>query len=128
GYEVVNERLVVKKNDTYVPDEFDDELVLVACENQKNLVLAGCAHTGIVNILHAVSERYGYASFDCVAGGLHLNGQHESAISDIINAVKEFEVKKWAINHCTGDRAQKQFAEAFVEKVVYFGTGAQLTV
>ncbi|WP_430817809.1 MBL fold metallo-hydrolase [Carboxylicivirga sp. RSCT41] len=128
GYEIVNDRLVVEDDQAFKPDTFDDELVLIASESNKNLVLAGCAHTGIVNILHAAEERYDHSSFDCVAGGLHLNGQQVNDVDSIIEAVKGFDVKKWAIDHCTGDLAFEQFSNAFHERVVYFGTGAQLSI
>jgi 7,8-dihydropterin-6-yl-methyl-4-(beta-D-ribofuranosyl)aminobenzene 5'-phosphate synthase len=123
GFNVVNERLVVKEGEYYVPDTFDDELILVAALNDRPMVICGCAHTGIVNILHQVKERLQYDAFSIVAGGLHLNGAKDQQIEHIISGLTPFKVERWALNHCTGDRAFELFKKAYPEQVYSAGGG-----
>ncbi|MBS2210511.1 MBL fold metallo-hydrolase [Carboxylicivirga mesophila] len=123
GYEAINERLVVKNGNQYTPDQFDDELILVTTEKIQPSVLCGCAHTGIVNILHSISERLHRNTFNYVAGGLHLNGRSQEEIEHVINGLSPFKVNQWLLNHCTGDVAFERFAEAFPKQVQYAGSG-----
>ncbi|MCU4155298.1 MBL fold metallo-hydrolase [Carboxylicivirga sp. A043] len=127
-FEVVNERLVVKENEQFIPDTFTDELILVAKTNNKPAVLCGCAHTGIVNILHQVKERLQFSSFSVVAGGLHLNGANEQQVEHVISGLSAFEVEQWALNHCTGDCAFELFEKAYSERVTYAGAGLVLSM
>ena len=49
-----NLKLKKKEGDSYVQDEFDHEQCLVITEGEKHVLMSGCAHNGILNIL----ERY----------------------------------------------------------------------
>jgi 7,8-dihydropterin-6-yl-methyl-4-(beta-D-ribofuranosyl)aminobenzene 5'-phosphate synthase len=128
NYKVVNERLVIKKGPTFAPDPFDDELILVADTSTKPLVLCGCAHTGIVSILHTIHDRLQHHHFSFIAGGLHLSGSEKEEIQHVINGLAPFKVDQWLLNHCTGDKALEQFATAYGEKVDYCGSGYQQTL
>ncbi|MBR8536525.1 MBL fold metallo-hydrolase [Carboxylicivirga sediminis] len=123
GYEVINQRLVVKDGTQYKPDPFDDELILVTPEKIQPSVLCGCAHTGIVNILHIISERLHHNTFYYVAGGLHLNGRNKDEIEHVIRGLIPFHVNHWLLNHCTGEVAFDYFTEAFPNQVQYAGSG-----
>ncbi|MBK3517414.1 MBL fold metallo-hydrolase [Carboxylicivirga marina] len=128
GFEIVNERLVVKHGNSYTPDCFDDEMILVAKRQQNPIVLCGCAHTGIVNILHEIKQRKGFDTFDLVAGGLHLNGNKHEQVQFVIDGLAPFNIKQWALNHCTGDVAFNSFLKAFPEQVMYCGSGKEILI
>ena len=128
GFEPENDKLVTKIPGAYVPDTFDDELILVAKENEDPIVICGCAHTGIVNILHQVRQRLNFSDLSLVAGGMHLKGKEEEEISKVISGLSPFKIKQWALSHCTGQPAFKQFETAFPEKVVYGGGGMTFTI
>ncbi len=128
NYEVINKRLVVKRDTSYQPDPFDDELILVANTSTQPLVLCGCAHTGIVNILHTIKNRLHIQHFSCVAGGLHLGSSEAAEIQHVIKGLAPFAVDKWLLNHCTGDKAFEVFAKAYSNKVEYSGSGFQYTL
>lgn len=129
GYEVINPRLVVENNDQLLPDRFEDELILVIKNKEMNPVLfCGCAHNGIVNILHHVKNQLGYDRFELVIGGLHLSGQPMEEIQKVIDGVSGFQVEQWGLNHCTGNEAIQQFAHAFPGKVIQANTGSSFEV
>lgn len=128
GFEVVNERLVTKEGDGYVPDLFSDELVLLAKEKTHPLVICGCAHTGIVNILTEVKQRLDIDEFALVAGGLHLSGQSESEILKVVGGVKQYKVHQWALCHCTGDEAYEIFQKYFGDKILHGASGFTIDI
>ncbi|WP_430810596.1 MULTISPECIES: MBL fold metallo-hydrolase [unclassified Carboxylicivirga] len=126
GHEVSNQRLVVKKDSDYVPDDFEDEIILVAQQSDETIVLCGCAHNGIVNILSTVSKRLNCHKFRCVAGGLHLKGQNTDSIKHVLQGITDFKVEQWALNHCTGDKAFELFENTQSGTVTYCGSGYSL--
>jgi len=122
-FEVVNPRLVVKKNGIFEPDRFEDELLLVLKEEKEPVVFCGCAHNGIVNILHHIQQQLGMERFQLVLGGLHLAGQQYEEIQRVLSGISKFEVEHWALNHCTGDEAIRLFKETVFGQVSYADTG-----
>ncbi|MCT4588508.1 MAG: MBL fold metallo-hydrolase [Carboxylicivirga sp.] len=123
NYDINNPRLVVNENGNYLPDTFDDEIILLAQADSSSMVLCGCAHNGIVNILHTINRRHQLQCFSLVAGGLHLNGANEDDIKHVINGLSPFTVNKWALNHCTGQAAFERFRQTYGDQVEYCGSG-----
>jgi len=128
GYEVINPRLLTKHQDQLVNDAFEDELVLVLKEKNDAVVFCGCAHNGIVNILHHIKKQLGMDHFQLVLGGLHLAGQPEDEIQKVLSGLSEFEVQHWALNHCTGDEAIRLFKQTVFGLVRYANTGTVFKV
>jgi 7,8-dihydropterin-6-yl-methyl-4-(beta-D-ribofuranosyl)aminobenzene 5'-phosphate synthase len=124
-----NSRLVVKdESGGFVPDIFDDELFVVLDDGKSRVLLSGCTHHGIAGVLNHCYDRLSIPSFDLVVGGLHLSGAGESVVADSIAVCRRFDVKKWALNHCTGDDAFRMWKEAFGEKVVSASAGKVIVV
>lgn len=59
------------RDGAYVPDTFCHEQSLVITENGRRILLSGCAHCGIVNILARFRARY-HAAPDAVVSGFHM--------------------------------------------------------
>ncbi|MBI9061617.1 MAG: MBL fold metallo-hydrolase [Marinilabiliaceae bacterium] len=127
-YKVLNPRLVVEKDGVLVPDHFEDELLLVLKEENEPVVFCGCAHNGIVNILHHIKQQLGMDRFQLVIGGLHLAGQGQEEIQKVLEGITKFEVQHWALNHCTGDEAIALFKQTVFGQVSYADTGSQFNV
>jgi 7,8-dihydropterin-6-yl-methyl-4-(beta-D-ribofuranosyl)aminobenzene 5'-phosphate synthase len=91
------------------------------------LVIVGCSHPGIVQILKKAKELSGeeiYLAF----GGFHLGGYSREQIESIIKEIKELGAKKIGPTHCTGDRAIAMFKEAWGQNYVSMGVGKQLRI
>ncbi len=66
-----NNSLIIESCGTYSADNFNHDQNLIIEECGKYVLIAGCAHKGIVNILKAFKEKKGkYPDF--VIGGFHL--------------------------------------------------------
>jgi len=128
GYEVSNPRLLTKQANELVHDRFEDELIVVLKEDKEPVVLCGCAHTGIVNILHHVQQQLGFNCFQLVIGGLHLAGQSEEEIEHVLSGLTTFDVQHWALNHCTGDEAIRLFKQTVFGPVSYADTGSRFVI
>ena len=70
-YSHANDTLFSLKNGVKIKDEFEHEQNLIICENGKYLLIGGCAHCGIVNIMEkfkSITGRYP----DYAISGFHL--------------------------------------------------------
>ena len=90
---------------------------------QKGLVIVtGCSHQGIVNILKRAKEIMDKPIY-LVFGGFHLGGTSDRAVQKIIQSFEELGVEKCGATHCTGDKAIDMFKKAFGENYIPMGTG-----
>lgn len=97
-------------------DEFPDEVCLVI-EDQKGLiVIAGCSHPGILNMIESVRERFGRPVY-AVFGGSHLVEADEARIAETMKIFREMGIGMAGFNHCTGDGAQERMAAGAVGTV-----------
>ncbi len=114
-----NKRLIVKdENGNVKPDVFDDELFVLLTDGDKNVLLSGCTHHGIVNVLNHCFDVLGIEKLDLVVGGLHLSGASEEIIMEQIDKCRKYNVDIWALNHCTGDAAFDMWQNEFPGRVV----------
>ncbi len=111
--------------DAYLTGEMGDRIKeqSLILDTEKGLVIiTGCSHQGIVNILERAKEIH-QKDIYLVFGGFHLLRHSDAQISEIIQTFKSLGVKKCGSTHCTGDRATELFKEAYGEDFVTMGAG-----
>ncbi len=86
------------------------------------VVITGCAHPGISNIVQKVKELTNKEIY-LVLGGFHLSGENDSALKDIIDSFRKLDVKKAAPCHCSGDRTRELFKEEYKDWYIANGVG-----
>lgn len=86
------------------------------------IVLTGCAHPGIVEIVKAAHE-LSDEPIILTMGGFHLLELNAAQVQAIIGELHALEVQQVAPSHCTGDAAIKAFAEDYGEDFVALGAG-----
>lgn len=87
------------------------------------IIVTGCAHPGIVNIVKTAKELLNKNIY-LVMGGFHLRSYSENEVKNIIKELKELEVTKVGPSHCTGGRPIELFRESWGEDFFYLGCGA----
>lgn len=93
------------------------------------IVLTGCAHPGIVNIVKKAKVMFDPSSkVYLVLGGFHLCGMSESQIRRIVNELKKEGVRKLAPSHCSGDACRRIFQKAYGNNCILIGAGKRLEV
>jgi len=86
------------------------------------LVLTGCAHPGIINILKKARE---YLKKDLLLalGGFHLKDLGEAELFIIAKELKNLGVQMVGPSHCSGDLCRKVFEDEFEDGFIYGGAG-----
>jgi len=106
---------------------FIKEESLIIKTSKGLVVITGCAHPGIVNIVKRAKEML-KSDVYLVLGGFHLCWMSLSKVKRIINGVKKEGVKKVAPCHCSGDLARKQFEKAYGKDFILVGAGKTITI
>ena len=99
----------------------------LAVETSKGIVLlVGCGHPGVVNIVETVEKQRGADSIRLVLGGFHMLRQNEDEINSQIAKLKRLNVHRVMPAHCSGDLAKRLFRDAYGENFETLGAGKVL--
>lgn len=82
---------------------------LILEHNDGLIIIVGCAHAGIDNIVSKVKKHFKDSEILLVTGGFHLNNKTPDEILQISIKLKMLGVKKIAPSHCTGNEAIEIF-------------------
>jgi 7,8-dihydropterin-6-yl-methyl-4-(beta-D-ribofuranosyl)aminobenzene 5'-phosphate synthase len=104
SFETVNSKFYIKDNNYYIKDDFIDEIVLGINTSKGLVIIVGCSHPGIINILETISNRTGKEIF-MVLGGIHLVNSPQDRINKTIDYLKKLNIKYLGLSHCTGEKA-----------------------
>lgn len=85
------------------------------------VVLSGCAHPGIVNIVKRAQQVSGVSKVYAVMGGFHISSKREGA--HVAEFLQELGVKLVSPCHCTGVNAKQAIADIMKAKFVKNGSG-----
>jgi 7,8-dihydropterin-6-yl-methyl-4-(beta-D-ribofuranosyl)aminobenzene 5'-phosphate synthase len=119
----------IERDGEWVPDHFHDDQGIVAHLRGKGLVIiSGCAHAGIVNTVRHAQALTGESQVHAIVGGFHLTGapaaQVEATIDELAAMVPAFIVPA----HCTGFKAQCEFAHRFPGRFVLNSVGTRIVL
>jgi 7,8-dihydropterin-6-yl-methyl-4-(beta-D-ribofuranosyl)aminobenzene 5'-phosphate synthase len=120
----------------WTPDPLilDDQALIVHVHGRGLVILTGCGHAGIVNIVRYARHLTGIDEVHAVLGGFHLSGLlFEPVIGPTIDALAAMAPEVVVPAHCTGWKAVHAFAarmpDAFIQNSVgtrfdFAGAGA----
>ena len=95
----------------WIEDNVPDDQSLIASTGKGLVVLTGCGHAGIVNILHYARTFAGGAPVHAIVGGLHLFDASDAQLKWTAGKLKEFHVGNILGAHCTGIEAVYRLRE-----------------
>lgn len=126
SFEERNPKFFVKTEKGYVPDDFVDEIALGILVESGLVLVVGCSHAGIVNILEHI-KRVLKTPVVAVLGGTHLVEAGDERLQKTVEAFQTHGVKTVAVSHCTGENGMEVLKKAFPEGFVLNTTGTLLT-
>jgi 7,8-dihydropterin-6-yl-methyl-4-(beta-D-ribofuranosyl)aminobenzene 5'-phosphate synthase len=106
----MNNNLYVRKNGTYVKDDFLHEMTVLIEEDRQNHIFTGCAHSGVTNMVRTVEDETGISDISTVIGGFHLVnpgtktiGEESRTVEKLAEELESYHIGKILTGHCTGD-------------------------
>ncbi len=108
---------------------FIKEQSLVLNTKKGLVIITGCAHPGVINIIKKAKEMWKVGGWGAeeniylVLGGFHLSGAGDSELRSIVNDFRKLGVQKVAPCHCSGDRCRELFKEEYGDDFIENGAG-----
>jgi 7,8-dihydropterin-6-yl-methyl-4-(beta-D-ribofuranosyl)aminobenzene 5'-phosphate synthase len=127
-YEEIEPHLVVKEKGGFKPDKLLDDQALIIKTRAGLVVILGCAHRGIINTLYHARKLTGVKKIYMVLGGCHLIDATEERIYLTIAALKELEVQRLGVSHCTGLPAAAIMAQEFGDRFFFNNAGTTINL
>ncbi|MFC1477223.1 MBL fold metallo-hydrolase [candidate division KSB1 bacterium] len=116
--------------DVFLTGEIDGGIIeqaLILETGSGSVLITGCAHPGIVDIVKKAEELRKRDLF-FVFGGFHLTQTPEGNVREIVKAFQDLGVKYAGATHCTGEQAIGMFRLAYGDHFVQLGAGRILSI
>ncbi|MFV9511244.1 MBL fold metallo-hydrolase [Tepidibacillus sp. LV47] len=106
-------QLQTEVNGEWIDDLIEDDSAIYMKTLKGLVIVSGCSHSGIVNIVkHGIHLSRGEKPY-AVIGGFHLLTASEERIIQTAESLKELGVEKLITGHCTGGVAEYLFQQIF---------------
>jgi 7,8-dihydropterin-6-yl-methyl-4-(beta-D-ribofuranosyl)aminobenzene 5'-phosphate synthase len=102
------------------------EQALIAESPEGPILITGCAHAGIDILAEAATHQLG-RPLHLLMGGYHLRQKQEMEVLGIIARLKVLGVRHVAPSHCTGELATALLREAWGDRFLASGCGADFS-
>ena len=129
-----NRHLFVERAGRVERDPIDHELLMVVESSSGLVIISGCSHSGILNMVQAAVRRFPGIPVAAVFGGFHLIGipgtmagsRHE--VEAIGREMLRFKPGVVYTGHCTGQRGCRILKDVMGDSLQLLTTGTQVEV
>ncbi|MGC8823130.1 MAG: MBL fold metallo-hydrolase [Bacteroidales bacterium] len=119
--------LTVKQGDTFITDEFTDELFLVIKSGEFINIISSCSHRGITNICKAATE-YFNLPVGLILGGFHMKESTTNQYVEITHFLRQLQPQRIGVCHCTGIEKFADLRNDCDVNVFYNFTGSEVNI
>ncbi|KGK82443.1 beta-lactamase [Desulfosporosinus sp. HMP52] len=113
SFEHIDNHLVELAGEQVVQDSLKDDLSLFYVTDQGLIILLGCAHSGLVNIVEQARQVTKENKVRGIIGGTHLGPASTDQRQQTIEYLKSLDLECLAPNHCTGPTMLTKLATEF---------------
>ncbi len=99
-----------------VPDDLIDDQAAFIETPAGSVVILGCAHSGVVNILRYVKTLTGNSPIHMVIGGMHLLKAGAERMDKTVAELRRLDVRRLLPCHCTGSVAVTRLWSEFPDR------------
>lgn len=128
--EALNNRFRVKDSDSYnkyVVDDFQDEMAMVIENNKGIVIIVGCSHIGIINIVSTIKEYFNERIIGII-GGTHLIDAKKERLEYTCNFLEKLNLDFLAVSHCTGEENIEYLRDKFKGRFILNITGNSIHI
>jgi len=105
NFETIPARFVRRTDSGFVHDDFGDEICMAIDIGGKLVILVGCSHPGILNMVQRVHEAL-QLPVHAVFGGTHLVEADEGRVETTVDRLQAMGLEILGLSHCSGDLAE----------------------
>ena len=118
-----DQRLKMVRDGQTQRDTFEHEIVTVLEGKDGLIVLTGCAHNGVLNMVVAVREAFPGKPILAIIGGFHLIHEDPVDVRRIGETLAGMEIPAIYTGHCTGEASTAVLEDVLGEKLHRLYTG-----
>lgn len=113
--------------DCKTQDNLLDDQALYFDTKLGTVIISGCAHSGIVNIILQIQELTNNKPIFAIVGGLHLNQATDERLAKTIDFFKSHNIKQIYACHCTGSEQIRRLKNELGDNCFECVTGTSLS-
>lgn len=122
-FEDVGGKFKIEVDGELMEDKLSDDMSLIIDHPDGLIIISGCAHSGIINILEHSIKQTGKSKILAFIGGTHLINASEERLRKTISALKSYDIQNIIVSHCTGFYAAARLYNELGSKVIKGDTG-----
>lgn len=112
---------ILPGGDTIHPDPIHDDLSLIIDTAKGLVIVLGCAHAGLINIIEYALEQMNRDHIHAIIGGTHLGFGSDEQFEETVKALDCYRIDLVGVSHCTGLAKAAQL-QARLQDRFFFGT------
>lgn len=128
NYEKGDRSLLVKSQNGYIQDKLLDDQTLIIKTAKGLFIILGCSHSGIINIINYAIKKTGQEHIHTIIGGTHLGPADKETREKSIQALKQFDIERIGVSHCTGLETSMRLYYEFGERFFFCNVGTVVEV
>ncbi|MCK4786806.1 MAG: MBL fold metallo-hydrolase [Desulfobacteraceae bacterium] len=126
-YEQIDANACVQTDDGYASDPLKDDQSLFIKSDKGLIIVCGCAHRGIINIVNHAQKITGTDDVYAIIGGIHLFSASDRRIQLTLEEIKRLDVQRIGVSHCTGPWASALLANELGRDRFFFNLAGTCT-
>jgi len=122
-FEKGDKNLMIKDKEGYIQDKILDDQTLFIKTEKGLFIILGCSHSGIINIINYAITITGEEHIHTIIGGTHLGPADEQTREKTIESLKQFDIEKIGVSHCTGLEMSTRLFNEFGNRFFFCNVG-----
>ena len=127
-FEKGSKKLLIKTAEGYTQDLIFDDQTLIVNTEKGLIIILGCSHSGIINIINYIIDKTGQNHIRTIIGGTHLGPASEETKEKTIQALKKFDIEKIGVSHCTGLKTSMRLFQEFGSRFFFCNVGSEIKI
>ena len=119
---------IIDEQSKLIDDEILDDYSLAIDTSKGLVIILGCAHSGIINIINHFIEKTGNGEIYAVLGGTHLGFATDEQINKTIEIIDKYNIKKLGASHCTGLEVAAKLYNKLKDRFFFASVGSVLEI
>ncbi len=112
---------ILPGGDTIQPDPINDDLSLFIDSEKGLIIVLGCAHAGMINIIEYALAQMKTDRIHAIIGGTHLGFSSDEQFEETVKELDRYQIDLLGVSHCTG-LARASMLHAKLKERFFFGT------
>ncbi len=93
---------ILPDGNTIHPDPLKDDLSLIVDSSKGLILVLGCAHAGMINIIEYTLAQTGRDRIYAIIGGTHLGFSSDEQFEETLKVIERYQIERIGVSHCTG--------------------------